>query len=619
MNRMVPRFAGGGVVGGGVMQAGKAGISATAEAGTALLKAMKKLGVGGPTSWATFDALAKKMGLGISSTFRPGDSDSFHGQSIGGGRARATDYSGPILGSRSGPMANFTRALMPRVRQLEELFYDPLGGWDKGVSIGAIGGHDDHVHVAFAKGGIVPAMAHGKRWIKGGRHGTYNVNQAATLAWQVGAAEAAAKALSSKVMSESSGRSRAIGHDPGGTTGYGLWQITSGYQDALINKMGGPGGILIPPNNASAANSIYQSSGLGAWYGATGAAGRILKDAVGGVQPKPKTTKGGKTPTGKAAAAWALEIPQKWMDAVARMGSEGGTIAQMAEFASRAASLGVNVGGKDEVGWLKAELNELAKYRDLLLTIRAYIIRVIEAYRKAIQRAKEQIAKMKQGKTEGIGKGKKNRPGRRNKQIEELQARIGKWKTRRDASTALLNDSDAGPLGKLAEIQGFVNPASLAFMPGLNLGKHLGAFGGTIGDVQSALKSASDAGITEAATADTSSSGIDNSAMIALLQQQADNLAKQLFVSEQSFKVLSQTPYVGSFAQGGIVPGIGPKLATVHGGEMIGPAGSPTVVVLVEDGAVDARRIRAIAGRQAETMARRAGKGRIPGRAGSMG
>lgn len=29
-----------------------------------------------------------------------------------------------------------------------ELFYDPLGGWDEGTSIGAIGGHDTHVHVA---------------------------------------------------------------------------------------------------------------------------------------------------------------------------------------------------------------------------------------------------------------------------------------------------------------------------------------------------------------------------------------------------------------------------------------------------------------------------------------
>jgi hypothetical protein len=42
-------------------------------------------------------------------------------------------------------------------------------------------------------------------------------------------------------------------------------------------------------------------------------------------------------------------------------------------------------------------------------------------------------------------------------------------------------------------------------------------------------------------------------------------------------------------------------------------------VILVQDGAVNADRIRAISGRQAEQMARRAGRGRIPGRAGAMG
>ena len=29
---------------------------------------------------------------------------------------------------------------------LREAFYDPVGGWDSGKSIGAIGGHDDHMH-----------------------------------------------------------------------------------------------------------------------------------------------------------------------------------------------------------------------------------------------------------------------------------------------------------------------------------------------------------------------------------------------------------------------------------------------------------------------------------------
>jgi TP901 family phage tail tape measure protein len=601
MNRMVPRFAGGGVVGGGVMQAGKAGITAASDAGIALLKAMKKRGIGvsGPNSWGTFDALAKKMGLSISSTFRPGDSDSFHGQSVGGGRARATDYSGPIYGSRTGPMANFTRALMPRVRQLEELFYDPLGGWDKGVSIGAIGGHDDHVHVAFAKGGIVPAMAHGKRWIKGARHGTYNVDQAATLAWQVGASEAAAKALSSKVMSESSGRSRAIGHDPGGTTGYGLWQITSGYQNALINKMGGPGGILIPPNNASAANSIYQSSGLGAWYGATGAAGRILKDAVGTAGSKPKPLTKGK----QKSAAWSITLPAKLQAQIDKLLADADLFQ---EFGDRSASLGVSVAGKDEVGWLMAQLQTLAAYRNALINAIEWLNNIIAKYQAAIAKAKDQIAKLRQGKMT------KEKAAR----IKDLQGNITKWTQRRNATMDVLI-GDGGASSKLSELQGVVT-GGMGMTKGLDLASAgmLGVFGGRIADVQGALKSAREA-TGDAATTTESATGKDDSAMIALLKQQADNLAKQLFVSEQSFKVLAGTPYVGSFAQGGVVPGSGPKLATVHGGEVIGQP-SP-IVILVQDGAVNADRIRAISGRQAEQMARRAGRGRIPGRAGSMG
>jgi hypothetical protein len=202
-------------------------------------------------------------------------------------------------------------------------------------------------------------------------------------------------------------------------------------------------------------------------------------------------------------------------------------------------------------------------------------------------------------------------------EVTEGKKKVDKFTQRRNASMDLLM-SEEGPNAKLTELQGVVNPESLRFTKAASLA--VGPYGGQIADVQGSLKSlaenAADAGLgSEGVTGE----GTDNSAMIALLQEQANNLAKQLFVSEQSFKVLSQTPYVGSFAQGGIVPGVGPKLATVHGGEMIGPAGSPTIVVLVEDGAVDARRIRAISGQTAERMARRAGKGRIPGRAGSMG
>jgi len=40
---------------------------------------------------------------------------------------------------------------MARAPMIEELFYDPLGGWADGSSIGPIGGHGSHVHVALIR------------------------------------------------------------------------------------------------------------------------------------------------------------------------------------------------------------------------------------------------------------------------------------------------------------------------------------------------------------------------------------------------------------------------------------------------------------------------------------
>lgn len=82
-------------------------------------------------------SVAKKMGLTITSTtggtHAPG---SYHYQ------ARAID----VAGSPSA-MARFYRYFQGK--SPTELFYDPLGGIKYGQSIGAIGGHGDHVHVAF--------------------------------------------------------------------------------------------------------------------------------------------------------------------------------------------------------------------------------------------------------------------------------------------------------------------------------------------------------------------------------------------------------------------------------------------------------------------------------------
>lgn len=77
-----------------------------------------------------------KYNASATSTLRPGDSDSFHGQ-------------GAAVDLVSGDMMAMAKGLYASYRNnLEELFYDPWGGWDSGGKIGAIGGHMDHVHIA---------------------------------------------------------------------------------------------------------------------------------------------------------------------------------------------------------------------------------------------------------------------------------------------------------------------------------------------------------------------------------------------------------------------------------------------------------------------------------------
>lgn len=66
---------------------------------------------------------------------------------------------------------------------------------------------------------------------------------------------------------ESGFNPKAIGHDPGGTTGLGLWQITTKYNDDVIARFGGRDAMLTPRPNARAAKAVYDRAGIGAWAG----------------------------------------------------------------------------------------------------------------------------------------------------------------------------------------------------------------------------------------------------------------------------------------------------------------------------------------------------------------
>lgn len=66
---------------------------------------------------------------------------------------------------------------------------------------------------------------------------------------------------------ESMGRPGSSGVDDGGTKGFGLWAITTTFNDYLARKVGGYRMFLNPVINAWAAGHIYRQNGLKAWYG----------------------------------------------------------------------------------------------------------------------------------------------------------------------------------------------------------------------------------------------------------------------------------------------------------------------------------------------------------------
>lgn len=94
--------------------------------------------------------------------------------------------------------------------------------------------------------------------------GTMTFNQVARLAESVGLPGIAFAQIA---KGESGFQPGAVGHDPGGTQGLGLWQITTGYNDDIIKRFGGRQAMFNAHTNALAAKAIYDRAGIGAWYG----------------------------------------------------------------------------------------------------------------------------------------------------------------------------------------------------------------------------------------------------------------------------------------------------------------------------------------------------------------
>jgi TP901 family phage tail tape measure protein len=623
INKAIPRFAKGGpvtgsVIGGaggarGVMVAGvKADVGA---ANDLIEKAKKKRAAGSAAGSRDIVELGRALQR---EGFTVGEHPAFGGVSgvhVAGSyhyRGRALDVNADSM--PGGEMANLDRLnkqLMKNPKVVELLW--------------RVANHFDHLHVAMQRGGIVkmqggggvPRPAHGKHWAKvlqarspGG--GKVSVDEGATLLWQAGMATGEAGQLA-----------RVIPGESGGGTQFGDPRaVSSAGAKGVFQILGSlyPGNLFDPRINAINAMRKWRGAGnsFSPWVAPpSGPAGKILEAMT---RPLGAAKGGGKnTPPGSDetdAPAWVPTLPKKITDHINRLAGETGAIAMAGEMADRASTFATAIGGKDEIGWIHEQLRLMEELREVYIGAIKWIHMKIEEYQRRIELAQREILALKErGYWEALHPDKDypKRYGIRKQKVKDLQEKIAKWKTRKKGFFGLLHSED-GPRAGLGALQGQVIGID-PMATGLNLAaKELwGAFGGDIGTAQSALKSAADAGLDTT----NGSAAVDNSEIVRLLQEQNDNLAKEKYVLAESFKVLSQTPYVGSFAQGGMVPGVGPKLATVHGGEMIGQP-SP-IVILVQDGAVNANRIKAISGRQAEQMARRAGRGRIPGRAGAMG
>ncbi|HEV2761002.1 MAG TPA: peptidoglycan-binding domain-containing protein [Acidimicrobiales bacterium] len=106
-----------------------------------------------------------RLGAGSAQNPTPGQSDRGEGQGShhfrrtspdGIRRGHAIDYGfGPsdahAIWNLLLPFAQGANA------PIREMFFDPRGGFDEGVDIGAIGDHDDHIHIAIAVGAQLPA------------------------------------------------------------------------------------------------------------------------------------------------------------------------------------------------------------------------------------------------------------------------------------------------------------------------------------------------------------------------------------------------------------------------------------------------------------------------------
>jgi hypothetical protein len=119
-------------------------------------------------------------------------------------------------------------------------------------------GSNAHVHVAYAPSGD------GLGNLRNGPRPAMSRSAVAALAESVGLPGIT---FADIARGESGYDPDNVGHDPGGSTGLGLWQITTKFNDDIISKYGGVQAMFDPRRNALAARDIWRRQGRKAWVG----------------------------------------------------------------------------------------------------------------------------------------------------------------------------------------------------------------------------------------------------------------------------------------------------------------------------------------------------------------
>jgi hypothetical protein len=223
--------------------------------------------MGARPSLRPFAAVGSRFGLHVTDGKRPAGTTTVSGGVSYHSTGEAIDM-GDGRGPDSNKLAYFKYMKSRFGGRLAELIYTPGGAGIKDGRpfnyTGAVAAeHYDHVHVAFDSG--VPGVGDGPGRPRG-RYAGDGIGFTATakLAESVGLPGVTFAQIA---HGESTYDPKAIGHDPGGTTGYGLFQITSGYNDDIIAKYGGPHALLNAHTNALAARDVWRRQGPSAWHG----------------------------------------------------------------------------------------------------------------------------------------------------------------------------------------------------------------------------------------------------------------------------------------------------------------------------------------------------------------